>query len=173
MEKMKKNILIFALMLCFSFTFVFAQTASPDKKAKKADTKATTKVQETPKTTAEPSSTTVKKTKKADTKATPKAAIKSGKPTVGVVISLLDFATGGSGEVNKAKATELVNKGQPLALKAGTTKKPVIYIVANPDGTIANKKLAELADGKVGVVGKIKKRNGMNVIISDIIEQYK
>jgi len=114
-----------------------------------------------------------KKKKKTDTKETPKAAVKSGKPTVGVVISLLDFATGASGEVNKAKATELVNKGQPLALKAGTAKKPVIYIVASPDGTIANKKLAELADAKVGVIGKIKKRNGMNVIISDIIEQYK
>ena len=170
---MKKNILIFALLLCFSFTFVFAQTASPDKKSKKADTKATTKVQEAPKTTSEPTSTTAKKEKKTDTKETPKAAVKSGKPTVGVVISLLDFATGASGEVNKAKATELVNKGQPLALKAGTAKKPVIYIVASPDGTIANKKLAELADAKVGVIGKIKKRNGMNVIISDIIEQYK
>ena len=147
---MKKNILIFALMLCLSFTFVFAQTAAQDKKSKKADTKATTKVQSASKTT-----------------------VKTGKPTVGVVISLLDFATGGTGEVNKAKATELVSKGQPLAIKAGTAKKPVIYIIANPDGTISNKKLAELANGKVGVVGKIKKRNGMNVIISDIIEQYK
>lgn len=166
---MKRNIVIFLLIFSYSFTFVFAQTAAESKKTKTTTTK---NVQDAKKTS-EPAQQSAKKYKTSNKTEALKIPVKKSKPTVGVVISLLDFATGASGEVNKEKALELVNKGQPLAIKAGTAKKPVIYIVANPDGTIANKKLAELADAKVGIIGKIKKRNGIYVIISDIIEQYK
>jgi len=166
---MKRNVVIFLLIFCFSFTFVFAQTAAESKKTKTSTTK---NVQETKKIS-EPAQQSAKKSKTSNKKEALKTPVKKTKPTVGVVISLLDFATGASGEVNKEKALELVNNGQPLAIKVGTKKKPVIYLVVNPDGTIANKKLAELADAKVGIIGKIKKRNGINVIISDIIEQYK
>ena len=99
------------------------------------------------------------------------APAKSNKPIKGTIASFNDLVMGGSGKVNKSKAKELVAKGSPLVFKVGTGKKAKVYFVFNEDGTYAGKKLAKYAANNfIGIIGKIKKVHGINVIIAEKIE---
>jgi len=88
------------------------------------------------------------------------------KPIQGQVLSLNDLVIGGKGKVSKEEATKLVEKN-PLVFKSG--KK--IYFVYNEDGSYAGKKLANFANAeKVGIVGKTKKVQGIDIIIMTLID---
>ncbi|HRP01509.1 MAG TPA: hypothetical protein PLE30_02565 [Candidatus Kapabacteria bacterium] len=92
---------------------------------------------------------------------------KSPKPIKGQVVSLNDIVIGGKGTITKDQAKELAEKGNPIVFKSGKT----IYFVYNEDGSFAGKKLASYANNAtVGIVGKTKKVNGINIIIATIIE---
>lgn len=143
---MKNFILVFVIISALAFGSVFAQSETSAKKGKKATT-----------------------TQKTDAK----SVKKSSKPIKGTVINLLDFATGGTGKVTKSAAIELAKKGEFLALQAGSGKSAKIYIIANADGTSASKKIAELADAPIGIIGKVISRNGINIIIAEIIENMR
>ena len=94
-------------------------------------------------------------------------AQKSAKPIKGQVVSFNDLVMGGKGTVTKDQAKELAEKGNPIVFKSGKT----IYFVYNEDGTFAGKKLANYANNaNVGIVGKTKKVNGINIIIASMIE---
>ena len=92
---------------------------------------------------------------------------KSSKPIKGQVVSFNDLVLGGKGTVTKEQAKELAEKGNPIVFKSGKT----IYFVYNEDGSFAAKKLANYANNAtVGIIGKTKKVNGINIIIANIIE---
>ncbi len=100
-----------------------------------------------------------------------KAEAKPTKPTKGYVANLSDILKGGNGKINSAKAKELLNNCHPLVLAVESGKKIKVYFVYHPDGTFAAKKLADYASAKaIGVVGKIKTVQGMNMIIADAIQ---
>ncbi len=89
------------------------------------------------------------------------------KPIKGQVVSLNDIVMGGKGKITKEQAVELAEKGSPVVFKSG--KK--IYFVYNEDGTFAGKKLAKYASNEVvGIVGKTKKINGIEIIIATMID---
>lgn len=95
------------------------------------------------------------------------AAQKAPKPLKGVVVSFDDIVKGGTGKVTKDQAKELTEKGSAMVFKVG--KK--IYFVYNEDGTFASKLLAKYASSEfVGIVGKTKTVNGINIIIASKIE---
>ncbi len=95
----------------------------------------------------------------------------SPKPMKGQVASLNDLILGGSGKVDKEKATELAEKGNPIVFITGTGKKAKVYFVYNEDGTFAGKKLAKYANNtNVGIIGKVKKVNGLNILIAESID---
>lgn len=71
--------------------------------------------------------------------------------------------------VDQAQATKLFQEGAPLAVKVDGK----LYIVFLEDGMYAGQHLAELAGGKVGIAGKMKVVNGLNVIHAMAIEEYK
>lgn len=92
---------------------------------------------------------------------------KSSKPIKGQVVSFNDLVLGGKGTVTKEQAKELAEKGNPIVFKSGKT----IYFVYNEDGSFASKNLANFANNAtVGIIGKTKKVNGINIIIANIIE---
>lgn len=92
---------------------------------------------------------------------------KASKPIKGQVVSFNDLVLGGKGIVTKDQAKELAEKGNPIVFKSGKT----IYFVYNEDGSFAGKKLANFANNAtVGIIGKTKKVNGINIIIANIIE---
>ena len=92
---------------------------------------------------------------------------KSAKPITGRVVSLNSVVTGGNGKVSKNEAVKIANMGHPLVFMVGSK----IYLVYNTDGSFAGKKLANFAHkSKVGIVGKVKRVKGVNVIIAEIIE---
>jgi hypothetical protein len=89
------------------------------------------------------------------------------KPIQGQVVSLNDIVMGGKGKVTKEQALKLVETGNPVVFKSG--KK--IYFVFNEDGSFAGKKLANFANSeKVGIMGKAKKVNGVDIIIMSMID---
>ena len=91
----------------------------------------------------------------------------SQKPIQGQVVSFNDIVKGGKGTVTKEEAKTLAENGNPIVFKSG--KK--IYFVYNEDGTFASKKLANYANNaKVGIVGKTKKVNGIDIIIASMID---
>jgi len=93
------------------------------------------------------------------------------KPMKGYVASLNDMVTGGTGKIDKAKATELAEKGNPIVFVTGKGKSAKIYFVYNEDGTFAGKNLAKFAANEfIGIVGKVKKVNGLNILIAEKIE---
>lgn len=94
------------------------------------------------------------------------------KPIKGRVASFTDIVImGGDGTVDKAKATEMAEKGQPIVFVVGTGKSAKIYFVFNEDGTYGGKNLAKYANNKfIGIIGKTKKVNGINIIIATQIE---
>lgn len=96
---------------------------------------------------------------------------KVDKPLKGRVASLNDIMMGGDGKVDKVKAQELAEKGNPIVFVVGTGKKAKIYFVYNEDGTFGGKNLAKYANNtNVGVFGKVKTVNGINIIIATMIE---
>lgn len=96
---------------------------------------------------------------------------KSGKPLKGKVVSLAKFVIDGKGEVNREQATKEADEGKPIVFLVGDGKKAKIYFVFNEDGSFASKRLAKFADNKfVGIVGKTKVVNGINIIIAEMIE---
>lgn len=91
----------------------------------------------------------------------------SQKPIQGQVVSLNNIVLSGNGKVTKEEAKRLAENGSPIVFKSGNT----IYFVYNEDGSFAGKKLANFAgNDKVGVIGKTKKVNGLNIIIATMIE---
>lgn len=94
------------------------------------------------------------------------------KPMKGRVASFTDIVVmGGDGTVDKVKATEMAEKGQPIVFVVGAGKSAKIYFVFNEDGTYGGKNLAKYANNKfVGIIGKTKKVNGINIIIASQIE---
>lgn len=89
------------------------------------------------------------------------------KPIQGQVVSFNNLVMGGNGSVTKDEAKKLADNGSPIVFKSGSR----IYFVYNEDGTFAGKKLANYAGNqKVGIMGKIKKVKGLNIIIMTMIE---
>lgn len=98
-------------------------------------------------------------------------AQKSKKPIEGKVVSINDLAIGSFQNWTKEAAEAEAAKGTPFVFMSGTGKKAQIYFVFNEDGTFASKKLAKYAhNSKVGIVGTVKKINGINILIMEIIE---
>lgn len=92
---------------------------------------------------------------------------KSAKPLKGEVVSLNDIVMGGKGKVTKEEAKKLADAGNAIVFKSG--KK--VYFVYNEDGTFAGKKLANYAEStSVGIIGKTKTVNGINIIIMSMID---
>lgn len=154
---MKRFVLsLVALFVVFGLTIAFAQDEAGKKKV-------APKVKETK---VEP-----KETSKADVKQSASEQKKSGKPMKGKVISLVKFVIDGKGVVNKEEATKEAEEGKPIVFLVGEGKKAKVYFVFNEDGSFAGKKLARYADNKfVGIVGKTKVVNGLNIIIAEMIE---
>jgi len=91
----------------------------------------------------------------------------SSKPIKGQVVSLNDLVLNGKGRITKDQAKELAEQGNPIVFLSGKT----VYFVYNEDGSFAGKRLANYANNEVvGIVGKTKKVNGLNIIIASIIE---
>lgn len=153
-ENMKK--LIF-LSLLFAFAFVsltFAQEATQ----KKITPKVKVVEKKTPK---------IEQSKQS--KSTSK--VKSGKPLKGRVVSLSQMLLDKVGTLSKEEAIKQCEEGKPIAFLVGEGKKAKVYFVFNEDGSYAGKKLAKFASNKyVGIVGKTKIINGVNIIIAEIIE---
>lgn len=154
---MKRLVLsIVALFVVFGLVFVYAQEEAGKKKV--APKAKETKVEQ-------------KETTKADVKQSVSQQKKSGKPLKGKVISLSKFVLDGKGTVNKEEATKEADEGKPIVFLVGEGKKAKIYFVFNEDGSFAGKKLARYADNKfVGIIGKTKVVNGLNIIIAEMIE---
>ncbi len=95
----------------------------------------------------------------------------SGKPIEGTVVDMIELATGGSGKVNKEQALAAVKRGRPLGLLVGSGSRQMVFLVVKADGNMANERLANLANNKVGVVGKRKTKAGVHVIVADLIEK--
>ncbi len=70
--------------------------------------------------------------------------------------------------LGKKAAKALVAKGKILVV---VNQQGEIYFVYNQDGTFAGKKLAKYASNQyIGIIGKRKKINGVNIIIAEMIE---
>lgn len=96
---------------------------------------------------------------------------KSKKPIEGKVVSMNDLAIGSFQTWTKDAAEAEAAKGTPFVFMSGTGKKAKIYFVYNEDGTFASKKLAKYAhNAKVGIVGSVKKVNGINILIMELID---
>ena len=90
------------------------------------------------------------------------------KPLVGVVVSLDAVIKGDNTKINKQQAKEIAEKGGILAVKAGEQ----IYFVYFDDGTFGSKRLAGFAVyNKIGMIGKAKVVDGMNIFIASLIEE--
>jgi len=109
--------------------------------------------------------------KKAPAKTEAKA--KPGKGLTGSVVGVMDAAAGNITVLTKAKALELVKKGQPIGLLTGKGKAAKLYMLANPEGSIIGEKLANLADKPVYVEGKKIGNAGVNIIVYDKLENAK
>jgi hypothetical protein len=103
--------------------------------------------------------------------ATKKAPAKAAKPIQGKVVSLNEVVTGSFTAWKKADAEAAANQGTPFVLMVGEGAKAKIYFVYNEDGSFASKKLAKYSfNKKIGVVGKTKTVNGLQIIIAETIE---
>jgi outer membrane protein assembly factor BamB len=121
-----------------------------------------------------PDEVVVKKTpetgsdKPAETTPVARAGDYSSKPLEGHVVSLNGLVMGGNGKVSKAEAQALAGNGNLILFRAtnGT-----VYFVYNEDGTFAGKRLANFAhNDKIGMLGKSKVVNGVNVFMMTLIE---
>ncbi|MCX7880236.1 MAG: hypothetical protein N2517_06210 [Ignavibacteria bacterium] len=152
---MKRLIFVLSIVfLVFGYLNLYAQDAGGKKIVPKAKE---TKVEQ-PET-------------KADVKQEAPSKVKSGKPLKGRVVSLSKLILDGKGEVSKDEAMSEADAGKPIVFLVGEGKKAKIYFVFNEDGSFAGKKLAKFAANKfVGIVGKTKVVNGINIIIAEMIE---
>jgi len=108
------------------------------------------------------------KEKTPETTPVAKAGDYSSKPIEGNVVSLNGLVMGGNGKVSKAEAQALAGNGNLILFRAtnGT-----VYFVYNEDGSFAGKRLANFAhNDKIGMLGKSKVVNGVNVFIMTLIE---
>lgn len=106
--------------------------------------------------------------KPAETAPAAKAGDYSSKPLEGTIVSLNGLVMGGNGKVSKAEAQALAGNGNLILFRAtnGT-----VYFVYNEDGSFAGKRLANFAHNeKIGMLGKSKVINGINVFIMTLIE---
>jgi hypothetical protein len=84
------------------------------------------------------------------------------------IVVLDDVATGNYRKLTKPAAQDLVAKGKILIVKAENGD---LYFVYNQDGSFASKTLAKYAANEyIGIIGKVKKQYGLNIIIAEIIE---
>ena len=90
------------------------------------------------------------------------------KPMKGQIVSLDDIIKGKKDlQLTKEKATELYEQKVPIVFLYN--KK--IYFVQTEDGSFAFRKLSDFAHNKfVGIKGKTKTVNGLNVIIMSYID---
>lgn len=95
------------------------------------------------------------------------------KTTKGTVVDISALAATGDGTVNKAKADEATKNGHVLGFMVGTGKSAKVYFVVKVDGGSYSARLAALADNPVGITGKMVSKNGVNVIVADMVETMK
>lgn len=91
----------------------------------------------------------------------------STQPMNAYVVSLNEVAAGKDGKVSKSTALDLLSKNQILAVKNKDNGN--VYLVYHSNGTFAGKDLANMADVEIGILGKAKKVNGVNVIMAEKI----
>jgi len=105
----------------------------------------------------------------APTKEEPVASMDFSKnPLKCKIILLDDLATGNHRKLNKDLAKQLVAQGKTLVVKDDNNN---IYFLYNEDGTLASKRLAGYCNNNyIGVVGKYKNVNSMNMIIVQLVE---
>jgi hypothetical protein len=146
---MKKTLLfVFALLLTSSF--MFAQVPV-EKKGKKVETKTET------------TQSAVAVVKKTTTTTTTKIG-KGQKAIKGDIVNLLSAVTNVKAPVlTKEEAVGMAARGELLALKAGTK----LYLIVMADGINASKFLAEKAGEKITLVGKVKVKGGVTMLIVD------
>jgi hypothetical protein len=157
---MKIKILIISLIFGLALTFI-ANVSNAQTPIKKKSTTTTTTTTTTTKEIVAPTPVTKAVTKKETT------SKKNAKPIKGQIVSFNSLVTGGSGKVTKDEAVKLADNGNPIVFKVN--KK--IYFVYNDDGTFAGKKLAKYANSEfVGIIGKTKVINGINIIIMTMID---
>lgn len=163
---MKKAFIgILILFLAFSLS-IYAQEAKqktlgqPKQEQQKSETKPT-----------EEKKLDTKQTSTQQTQATQTKSKTKVKPIKGSVISLANLINTGNGQVKKEEAIKLAEQGSPIVFITGTGNKGKIYFVFNEDGSFAGRKLANFANNKfVGIIGKTKVVNGLNIIIASAIE---
>lgn len=96
---------------------------------------------------------------------TPKDYTKT--PMEGYIVSLDHLVMGGDGRVSKAEAEEKLSQGKILLFKSGSD----VYFVLSEGGSYAGSQLAKYAAApKVGLKGKIKKSNGVNMFMMTYID---
>ncbi len=84
------------------------------------------------------------------------------------IIALDDIATGNFKKITKPLAQEFINKGKILVVKDDYDR---IFFIYNEDGSFASKKLAKYAANEyIGIIGKYKNINDINIIIATMIE---
>lgn len=99
------------------------------------------------------------------------AAKKAPKPITGTIVSFDDIVTGNFQTWTLDAAKDASEKGKMFVLLTKKGKTSKIYFIFNEDGTNASKKIAKFAHKeKVGIVGKSKLVNGVNIIIMEMIE---
>lgn len=99
-------------------------------------------------------------------------AAKAPKPVIsGKVASLSNILTEQDVALDVKTAEGLVDKGQSLVIVSGKGKKAKVYFIMNADGSMANKRIAKMADKELNIFGRLSVRNGLNVIIADKFEE--
>lgn len=91
----------------------------------------------------------------------------SSNPMMAYVVALNEVAAGKDGKVSKSDAQSLLTKNQLLAVKSEDNGN--VYLVYHSNGNYAGKDLANMADVKIGILGKVMKVKGVNVIMADKI----
>ena len=93
------------------------------------------------------------------------------KPITGKIVCFDDIVTGNFQTWTLDSAKEASEKGIMFVLLTKKGKTSKIYFIFNEDGSNASKKVSKYAHKeKVGVVGKSKIVNGVNIIIMEMIE---
>jgi hypothetical protein len=99
-------------------------------------------------------------------------ATKAPKPVItGNVASLANILTEQDVALDVKTAEGLVEKGQSLVVVSGKGKKAKVYFIMNADGSMANKRIAKMADKELEVFGRLSVRNGLNVVIADKFQE--
>ena len=79
-----------------------------------------------------------------------------------------DIASGKHTKLNKEKAKEMATAGKLFVVKS---EEGDIFFVLNEDGTFATKRLAGYCNNKkIGIIGKTRQIDEMNIIIAQLME---